>query len=298
MKTSPSLRPAGFTLVELLVSITILSLMLFTLAQVIAFVSQLWINGVGAVDNFSKARDIMSVMDRDIQQMVMRPDLKAFVDNSNSTPPNPACAFYTNVQGSPGTDTRSVSLVEYVPNNGGVQGTLSRLNYGMNFTTPIVPSVGATNLPDLSKIPTSGTTETIATGIIGFGYQFVDGTGTIQTPVPTMLSTAAPTVATPYTYFYDYTAPNAAANPRAVIVSVLVLNNAAYQLATANATIMTKLQTDFSGALPANETFAQYWNGTLNPATGTLDPTLPPSVRAGLRVFQRYIPLPLVTPAS
>jgi hypothetical protein len=292
MSTARSIptRTTAFTLVELLVSITILSLMLLTLAQVIGFVSQLWINGVGAADNFSKARDIMSVMDRDIQQMVMRADLPAFVDNNS----NQACAFYTNVQGSPGTDTRAVSLVQYIPNYGGSQGTLTRLNYGMNFTTtsPVVPKVAATNLSDLSKVTASGT-ETIATGIIEFGYQFVDGTGAIKTPPTTGFS-----ISTPYTYAFDYTAPNATTNPRAVIVSVLVLSNSAYQLASASPSMQTALQNNFTGTLPANETFAQFWNGILNPATGTFGSTLPPTVRAGLRVFQRYIPLPVITPAS
>jgi prepilin-type N-terminal cleavage/methylation domain-containing protein len=305
MKTPlhPSPKQPGFTLVELLVSITILSIMLFSLAQAIGYVSQLWINGVGTVDNFGKARDILTVMDRDIQQMVMRSDLPAFVVNPAANPLQ-ACSVYTNVEGNQGTSTpdgRTISLVEYYPNfNGGIF-TLSRLNYGNNFSQSQTPIIATTTLTDLS-LATSPYTETVATGVVQFGYQFVDGTGTIQTPGPTnYVKNSSYPIAAPsalYTYSYNFTAPGASSNPRAVIVSLLVLSNSAYQLALQNAHIATQLTTDFSGTLPANTTYSQFWNSTLNPTTGTLDPTLPAPVRAGLRVFQRYIPLPVVTPGA
>jgi prepilin-type N-terminal cleavage/methylation domain-containing protein len=307
MKTSlrSRLKKFGFTLVELVVSLAILSIMLLSLAQAIGYVSQLWISGVGSADNFAKARDIMSVMDRDIQQMVLRSDLPAFVVNPTANPLQ-ACSFYTNVEGNQGTTTpdgRTISLVEYYPNyNGGIF-TLSRLNYGNNFSTTQNPSVGATTLTDLSQATSPlPSTDTIATGVVQFGYQFVDGTGTIQTPGPiNYVKTSTYPIAAPatlYTYSYNFTAPGASSNPRAIIVSLLVLSNSAYQLALQNPLIATKLTTDFGGILPANTTYSQYWNKILNPSAGTLDPTLPLPVRAGLRVFQRYIPLPVVTPGA
>lgn len=283
----------GFTLVELLVAITILSIMLFSLAQAMGLVSQLWISGAGALDNFGKARDIMTVMDRDIQQMVLRPDTAAFVDQNG----NPACAFYTNAQSS-GTDTRAVSLIQYQLNPTGQTGAIGRLTYGMNFQTlpatitPIVSTPAPTALTQL--VPGNLTTETLATGIIQFQYQFVDGNGTIQTPPYTPYGGSG---TTPFTY--DFVNLRDLANPRAVIVSVVVLSNTAYQLAINNPVIMTKLQTDFPGTPPAaNTTYSEVWNAKLNPATGTFDSTLPVPVRAGLRVFQRYIPLPVVSPES
>jgi prepilin-type N-terminal cleavage/methylation domain-containing protein len=283
---------AGFTLVELLVSISILSIILLTLAQAIGYVSQLWVTGIGTVDNYTKARNILSIMDRDIQQMVMRPDIAAFATGTAASP-TPACAFYTNVQGSPGTDTRTSSLVQYLLS----QTTLSRLNYGMNYTTggitPAVATLTSANpIPPPLTIPNASTTDTLATGVIQFQWQFVDGNGNILTP----------STPTKYNFTYNYTTPSAATNPRAIVISVLVLSNSAYLIATQNAATITKLQTvDFPITAPTNSngipiTYSQYWNGILNPSTGTLDTTLPPPIRSGLKVFQRYIPLPVAAP--
>ena len=320
MKTCAPNARRGFTLVELLVSLTILSLILFSLAQAVGFVSKLWINGVGAVDNFGKARDILTVMDRDIQGMVMRRDLPAFVDGV--TPPAPACAFYTNTQGNPGTntlDTRAVSLVDYVPdyssNGTPTTFTLYRLNSGNNFTATNVPLIGNGSGPLTGLTYTTGTNNTtgeenIATGVILFGYQFVDGTGAIHTPNPDYASAAGGTYkisaspesspTTPINYTFDFTAPSSTANSRAVIVSLLVLSNSAVTLVNQTPGMASTLTNDFnvSVTLPSNETYGQYWSVLLNPASGTFGANLPPTVRGGLRVFQRYIPLPLVSTSS
>jgi prepilin-type N-terminal cleavage/methylation domain-containing protein len=299
--TRHRLSHPGFTLVELLVSLTILTIMLFSLAQAVAYVSQLWINGVGAIDNISKARDIVTVMDRDIQQMVLRPDTAAFVGSNTSTA-TPACAFYTNVQSS-GTDTRAVSLVQYELNPPGSPSntsSLGRLTYGMNFSstiTPIISTPAPTALTQLASASTS--TETLATGVVQFQYQFVDGAGTILTPQPSGYIPYPYTgnATTPFTY--DYINPRDPANPRAVIVSIIVLSNSAYKIAT-QAGLLSKLTdgtTIFSTAAPTNQTYSQVWNTTLsNPNAAFL--SLPGPVRAGLRVFQRYIPLPVISPES
>jgi prepilin-type N-terminal cleavage/methylation domain-containing protein len=315
-------KKSGFTLVELIVSIAILSIMLLGLGQAMAFVSNLWIAGIGNVDNYTKARTIMSIMDRDIQMMVMRPDVAAFVD---STGANPACAFYTNVQGNPGTattDTRTVSLVQFLlnpalypapttmPSATVLSTTLGRVNYGSTFpafSTTTIPYVSATtagipltignttSLPGLST--TNVPTDSVATGVILFQWQFIDGAGNILTPK------VAGSPYTSYAYSYNYTAPSTSSNPRAVVVSLLVLNNAAYNLAVNTGEIAT-IQGLFpasglsaSASVPTNagETFSQYWNSVLNtPPAGFL--ALPLPIRSGLRVFQRYIPLPVAAP--
>jgi prepilin-type N-terminal cleavage/methylation domain-containing protein len=279
------LKAKGFTLVELLVAVTITSIILFSLAQAIGFVSQLWLNGVGAVDNLTKARDIMAAMNRDVQMMVLRPDTAAFVDKNG----NPAFAFYSNVQSS-GADTRTVSLVEYTIPTGSQ--TLQRLTYGMNYSNAVTPMVSTPAPTVMSQLTTGSggnmTPENMATGVLLFQYQFVNGSGTILTGASTSVNP---------TFTYDYINPRDPANPRAIIVSLLVLDNQGYLIASQNPAIMTSLLNLFNSALPAaGQTYGYSWNQVLN--GGTFGPNLPTPIRSGVRVFQHYIPLPVISPGS
>jgi prepilin-type N-terminal cleavage/methylation domain-containing protein len=292
---------SGFTLIELLVSMAILSIMLLAMATMSSFVSKVWLNGIGATDNFTKARVVLNLLDRDIQMMVMRRDLAAFVDSGSNNKVdgngNAYCSFYTNVQGNPpagasSPDTRALSLVQYIVSTPSATPTLQRLNYGVNFPA-VAPAVTPTilmSIANTSSLPApnnaSVATETVFTGIVRFQIQFVDGNGAV---------TAA------YNYPYSQPLPVPPTASRAVIVSMLVLSNSAYKLAIQNGgSVMTTLLADFPNtSLPTGiTTWSQYWNSILTPTTGTLDVNLPPVVRGGIQVFERRIPLPMTTPSS
>jgi prepilin-type N-terminal cleavage/methylation domain-containing protein len=281
----PFCRKAGFSLVELLVAMTVLSFVLIVLASMMGVVANIWTNGIGAVDNFTKARVMLSLLDRDIQMMVLRRDVAAFVD---STGANPACAFYSNVQGYPGTDARTLSLVQYTLATTATSSALQRLSYGMNYSSSssVVPTTGTTaNLSQLTSL-TNLQTETLATGVVAFQWQFVDGTGTIQ----------APTATSP---FYNFNTPGSTTNPRVVIVSLAVLTNSAYNFAiqTGKLSQLTDGTSTFQTAAPSNQTYSQVWNNFLNSPNATFM-ALPMPIRAGVQVFERHIPLPVTTPTS
>jgi prepilin-type N-terminal cleavage/methylation domain-containing protein len=298
-QANPNLGRPGFTLVELLVSMAILSILLLALAQMMNFVSNIWLNGIGAVDNFTKARVILNLLDRDIQMMVLRPDMAAFVDGA--TPAQPACAFYTNVQGNSSanpSNTRAVSLVQYSllqsPSGSPTSSVLQRSNEGMDFlgasgTTPaLITSLATTNLVQLGSSGSPNTTlqpEILSTGVIFFQWQFVDGTGAIQNPTSSSLA-----------FVYDYTNRSASSNYRSVVVSIVVLSNSAYKLAIQTGALTTLTGNSiFSTAPPMNKTYSDVWNSELSsPNTAFL--SLPAPIRTGILVFKRQIPLP--TPAS
>lgn len=295
----PAARPShrrgagGFTLAEMLVAISVLSLMLVGLATATNLVTQAWLNSVGAIDNFGKARVTLGLMDRDVQMMVMRRDLAAFVDSAGS---NPACAFYSNVQSYTGSaasmDTRTISLLQYQLHQDATGSYLQRLSYGSNFSG-IPLSIGTPGkLPQLSNANVR--TETLSSGVVAFKWQFVDGTGTILNP-PFSLA-AAPTSPTPF--WFDFASPGAAYNPRVVIVSVVVMNDSAYRLAK-SAGVLNTVISCFPTTAPSSpyQTYSQAWNGALNqPSTAFL--ALPTAVRSGIQVFERRIPLPLTTPSN
>ncbi len=164
---SPPRRFAGFTLVEMLTALLILSIILLAVASVTAFVSRTWSGGLASTDNDTKARSILGLLDRDIQMMILRRDVAAFVDGSGSS----ACAFYTNVQGYPGSDNRAVSLVRYVLSATPKASVLQRLEYGMNFipssaggVSPIVGNPAPSNLSQFSTLSSSIQTETLSPG--------------------------------------------------------------------------------------------------------------------------------------
>ena len=316
MKLFPSRR--GFSLAELLVALAVLSIMLIGLASAMGYVSKLWLSGAGSMDNFTKARVVLNLLDRDIQMMVLRRDLPAFVDTSGNaidSNGNAICAFYTNVQGNPGQgqltagtqNYRTLSLVQYQlnPTTTTTTPTLVRYNYGMDFLSSTSAVKGATPIvntpiPSILTTPTYANqgTDTVFTGIVQFQIQFIDGNGNILTPSTN--SSVAMTAGGRFTYDFAY--PGDPLNPRIAVVSMLVLSNPAYIIATQpGSSTMTELLGDFKNTLPAsqtNQTFSQYWNSIINPATGTLDPTLPPAVRSGVQVFERHIPLPITTPSA
>lgn len=327
----PSARRESFTLVELVVSMAILSIIVLTLATMMGFVVQTWLAGINAANNFTKARTMLTLLDRDTQLMVLRPDLPAFADASN-TPPGAACAFYTKVQGQPGADTRAVSLVQYSLEQEGSPATnsiLQRFNCGMNYTPGgITPTVGTgsyiSNMVQMtnSVVETAAPSpENVVNGVIAFKWQFIDGNGNILDPPYNYYYTPAgfanPVVTiTPTPFFYDFTNPGAAYNPRMLIVSLVVVSDNAYKMAVQTSTLQTLinqfstnmptgLTTTVNGANYDTETYAQYWNSILNPPPPGTFPSgaaakLPaPEIAAGaIQVFERHIPLPLITPSA
>ena len=311
----------GFTLVEILVSMTILSLILLTLGSMVGVVTQTWLNGINAGNNYTKARTMLTILDRDTQTMFLRRDLAAFTDSTGTLS---LCSFYSAIQGQPAgglstPDTRAVSLVQYslvqMPTPAAAtSSTLQRLDCGMNFQTAgITPTVGYnTNMIQLANAAvTALPPENVADGVIAFQWQFVDGTGGLITPpyVP------AGTTGSAVPFLFNFAQPSAVYNPRSLVVSLIVVSDNAYQLALKTGTL-GKLIAQFPTQMPAaqtttptgssttysTETFAKYWSGLLNPTTGTFasGAGLPkPVIASGsIQVFERHIPLPLTTPSN
>lgn len=293
----------GFTLVELLVSIGILSIMLIGLATMMGFVIKTWVAGINSVDNFTKARVVMNLLDRDIQMMVLRRDLAAFVDSSAT--PNPACAFYTNVQGYTGAsttmDTRTISLVRYQLTQNASSSVLQRLNYGSNFiNSGITPTIGTTtNLPKLdSSSNINLQTEALSAGVVAFQWQFVDGTGAVLNPPYTLTSTppstsSPPTGQTPF--WFDFVNLTGTYNPRIVVVSMVVLSTSAYRIAVQTGNVQNVVDCFSAANAPltsTNPTYSQAWNTALtSPSFLALPATI--RDRGSVQVFERHIPLPI-----
>ncbi|MEZ0298220.1 MAG: type II secretion system protein J [Candidatus Methylacidiphilales bacterium] len=258
---------AAFTLVELCVALAVFSVLLIMMSQIISTVSQTWLAGAASVDNSTKSRVILGLIERDIETMVLRRDLAAFVDTSGAT----ACAFYTRCSG--GTGNRGVSLVQYARGPVSAPYSLYRYDRGLSYAN----STGAADqltyeqtgkLPDL----TATTMENLADGVLAFEIQFVTAGGDLVRQ-----------------YARDYTRPSAPANTNAAVISVVILDNGAYQIAGGTSTL-SAAATLFTGTPPAGMSYAQMWSQLVDqPGFGS---GLPQTVRSRIRVYQRRVSLP------
>jgi type II secretion system protein J len=254
------MKRAAFTLLELLVAMAVLVLLLVLLVQVIGAVSDTWRSGTARIHNFSKARVILSLLDRDIQAAVLRRDLAAFVDESGS----PACAFYAKARG--GDGDRRLALIRYARLPGSA--VLQRADYGLDYRSRIPTFSETGSLADLDK----ASVQEVADGIIGFAWQFLASDGSFQSA-----------------FQYDYDHPLTSSNTKAMVVSLLVLDEAALRTARDTGSLPALLA-EFAPPPSPGKTHADAWNDTLSSsAFGT---GLPAPVRRGLRAFQRCILLP------
>lgn len=69
-------QPRAFTLVELLIAMTILSLLVVLIASLLSGVSRAWVSGEQQVQTFQDGRAIVELISRELSQAVMSPSLQ------------------------------------------------------------------------------------------------------------------------------------------------------------------------------------------------------------------------------
>ncbi|MDR1191642.1 MAG: prepilin-type N-terminal cleavage/methylation domain-containing protein [Verrucomicrobiales bacterium] len=260
----------AFTLVEMLVAVTVLVLIMALCSQMVFISSLTWKRGKARADAFTKARGMLGLIERDIQAAVLRPDLAAFADEDG----RPACAFYTRLAGVPdatvsGTGPRDLSLVKYTVSV--VTQHLQRYELAYKFGGTLTLMLSGTALPDL----TEARPQNVSGGVLDFQIEFLDGTGKLQD-----------------SYVFDYNNPLADNNTRVAVLSLLMLDNDGAKIAGATNSV-ARLAVAFSGAPLAAQTHAQYWNDIVSDPSFGQD--LPAPVRSAVHVFERRVVIPAAT---
>lgn len=236
----------------MLVAMAVLAMMTVLLLQMFSSVNQTWLGGQARVDNFSRARALLDLACEDLKHGVYRDDLAAF--------PGTNIAFYTLRPGfkTGAADIRDVSLVEYRLQS---DGTLQRGDLAISWGDPASEiSFGSTN--DLPR-STQLTMRDISSGILAFEVLYLSTNGLLQKP------------------------PQNSAL-KGFSVGLAVVDGATMKkLSQAQ---IAALRAGLSSAASGTNGLRADWENYL--ATGLDWGAYPKGLASGLKLFERYVPIP------
>ncbi len=256
-------RPAhpltgGFTLVELLVSMTILSAILLVTAQITTSArdSIHWAKQKITCD--TAARQLTSLLDRDLHAMIRRPDAPFQFD---LRPGNDRLTFLASRAGyarGDGSADRAASLVRY---ENDAQGRFSRACLGFGFdgdeTLQLVPNATLPAIPDSNR-------QVVSDDVFRVEFEFLVDTGE--------------------SVVRQQKAPNTLKPLRGFVTSVAVLASPAYSRLPPGG--LAKLAALFADS-SAGKTPADLWTETVNHHSGHGVDGIPPDVFRGIRIYEQ-----------
>ena len=293
---------AGFTLVELLVSVGVLILLVLLITQLLNSAATITTLGHKQMDADSQARQLLDRMAIDFAQMVKRSDVDYYLKSSAAAPlrrvlqpGNDKMTFYSMVPGYyPSTGSQSpVSLLAYRVNS---QNQLERMSKGLvwnavdcggNPCTPVVflpiplvsplPSPLPTPMPNPSPTPAWLTTvaatdwsdaEVVGPQVFRFEYYYLLGNGTFS-DIPWDTTT--------------HNAVNGMQDVAAIIVDIAVIDPKSKVLAGAQIAPLAVQLADFSSGMAPGQLLAT-WRGNID--ANTIGLPLP--ALSGIRLYERF----------
>jgi prepilin-type N-terminal cleavage/methylation domain-containing protein len=268
----------AFTLVEMLVSITVLTLIVLLISRLFSSASALTTSGNKRMDVDGQARPLLDRIAMDFAQMVKRSDVDYYVkSSSNAQAGNDQIAFYSVVPGYGTTSASPVSLVAYRIN---AQNQAERMGKGLIWNgdssagTPIVflPLTIITTWTAATDNTTDPDYELIAPNVFRFEYYYVLKNGTLSD--------------TPWDAGAGHTALNGMQDVAAISVAIAAIDPKSRILLsdTQIGTVAARMN-DFASSMVQGALVAQ-WQTALDSTTDMPRPAI-----AGIRVYQRYFQL-------
>ncbi len=250
----------GFTLVEILTSLAVMAIMTAMLGTMILTMGQTWKNAQQRVNNFTKARSMLDMLDNDLQAGLYRPDLPAVQAVPGNTTLGSSVEFYTMRPGISSTQpVRNISAVSYQINS--TSNVLQRADQSYQWSASI--AFGAS-----TAFPTGGIPRDTAPGMVDFKVLYVQQDGTLS-----------------YTYSTDATNPT-----RAVGVTLAVVDDQTLPVLSANQISALRSALDAIATTPTRSVKAN-WESYLT-STSMNWKSYPAGLGVGLKIFERYVILP------
>jgi type II secretory pathway pseudopilin PulG len=292
----------AFTLVELLVAMTVLVLIVAVCAELMLQSQNILKNGMQKMDADAQARLVFDRMTTDMGLMLRRNDIDYIVkDGTQVQPLNDSIAFYASAPGyfpsSPDSAPRkSVSLLGYRVNSQTYQ--LERLAKGTGWnntssgipmaflpatlfgTWPSIAVAGTGGVPNLN-LGTDSEYQVLADGVFRFEYCYILNDGTISN-VP---------------YLTSHTAINGWRDVSSLYVAIAVMDDKSRLLVpgeSANApqlTAATAALKDFTLPTGQQSPPLTQWQTVINGAGFATLSNLPVKAASGVRIFSRTIPI-------
>ena len=282
---------SAFTLAELLVAISALSLLVLLLTQLMNHTAAVVTLGHKKIDADSQARPIFERMALDFAHLIKRSDVSYYLKTA-STPMvgNDLIGFYSAVQGYHPTTPSPVSVVAYRvnsdPANSLAYNSLERMGKGLDWngvspvTTPIVflpltlsgtwPSVASSSAYDETD-PSKRTYEIIGPQVFRFEYYYVEKTTGNVVSYPTTWTSLSEV---------------AISDASAISVAIAVIDpKSRVLLSNSQVAILSQSLPDYSSGWGAGELLTQ-WRSALNQITN-----LPRSAISGIRLYERCFPV-------
>jgi prepilin-type N-terminal cleavage/methylation domain-containing protein len=273
-----TVRSKAFTLVEMLVSITILTLIVLLVSRLFNSASALTTSVNKRMDVDEQVRPFLDRVAIDLAQMVKRSDVDYFLKSpSNTQTGNDQIAFYSVVSGYNATSAGPVSLVAYRINS---RNQAERMAKGLIWNgdsstgTPIVfmPLTISTTWASATDTSADIDYELAAPNVFRFEYYYVLTNGNLSD--------------TPWDSAAGHTAPRGMRDVAAISVVIAAIDSKSQVLlsGTQLATVAAGMS-DFTGSMAQGALVAR-WQSTLDATTG-----LPRSAITGIRIYQRYFPI-------
>jgi prepilin-type N-terminal cleavage/methylation domain-containing protein len=268
----------GFTLVEMLVSITVLALIVLLVSRLFNSASAVTASGNKRMDSDGQVRPLLDRIAIDFAQMVKRSDVDYYLkSSSNSQTGNDQIAFYGAVPGYNTATASPVSLVAYRIN---ARNQAERMAKGLIWNGDSSPGIPIVFLPlTIAATWTAATNnatdpdyELIAANVFRFEYYYVLKNGTASD--------------TPWDSSAGHTAPNGMQDVNSISVAMAAIDPKSRVLLS-DAQVITLIggMNDFASSMAPGE-LASQWQTSLDDTTNMPRPAI-----AGIRIYQRHFQL-------